>query len=355
MSALATIVRRPVAPADLDCGRDGVRHVRVRIEAADGSVAHLPVSIVNRGPGPSLLITAGVHGDEYDGPAALLDLVRRLDAVPARGRLILVPVANPAALAANARRSPADGLDLNRSFRTGGERISEAIADVIVQRLLPAVDAVLDLHAAGRALIMPSVMLDPRPDDPAGFRRSLGMARAFGADAVLVIEQEETGAMLDGAVMATGKAFVCAEIGSAAVLTPAGAALAEAGVGRVLDHLGLTDGGSDRGVSPAPLLAVGAGLTVRTASGGFLRPEVEIGAWVQAGDTLARLIDPDGAMPDQPLHAARDGVIYNVAAGGPVDAGAFVAMIAAPLPPLPADDAAWAAAFEHHLAAADRE
>ncbi|QJU56952.1 hypothetical protein HL653_03350 [Sphingomonas sp. AP4-R1] len=349
MTAPGTIARHRVAPSELDCTLPGIQHIGVRIEAADGEIEHLPVSILNREDGPSLLITAGIHGDEFEGPAALLDLVRRLEALPIRGRLILVPTANPAALAASARRSPVDGRDLNRSFRAGASSISEAIADFLVAHLLPAAEAVLDLHAAGRALIMPSVMLDPRPTDRQGFRRSLGMARAFGADAVLVIEQEETGAMLDGAVMASGKAFVCAEIGSAAVLTPKSAALAEAGVARVLDHLGLTAGQSDRAMSPRALLAIGEDLTVRTTASGFLRPLVEIGAKVRAGDALARLIDLAGAAPDAFIRAARTGVVYNIAGGGPVEAGAFVATIAEELPPLPNDDAIWAASFERHL------
>jgi predicted deacylase len=238
---------------------------------------------------------------------------------------------------------------MNRCFSDDDRQISGAIANFILGHLAPHVDNVLDLHAAGRALIMSSAMLDPRPKDRPGFRRSLGMARAFGADAVLVIDQDEGDAMFDGAILATGKSFVCAEIGSAATLTPESAALAEAGIRRVLDHLGLTNDGSDRSAAPSPLMAIGKDHTVRAARGGFLRPLVAIGADVRAGDPVARVIDPSGAARDEIAYAARPGVIYNIAAGGPITENSFVATIVDPLPPIPADDAQWQDTFERVL------
>jgi hypothetical protein len=64
--------------------------------------------------GPTALVQAGIHGDEIAGVHALEELLEE-GLRPARGRLIVVPVMNPAAYRARQRAAPG-GLDLNRSF-----------------------------------------------------------------------------------------------------------------------------------------------------------------------------------------------------------------------------------------------
>jgi predicted deacylase len=64
--------------------------------------------------GPHLLITAGVHGDEFEGVAAVHRLMRRIDATELCGRVTLVPVVNESAFDRRSRCG-ADGLDLARS------------------------------------------------------------------------------------------------------------------------------------------------------------------------------------------------------------------------------------------------
>lgn len=65
-------------------------------------------------PGPTSLVQAGIHGDEIAGVHALEELLEE-GLRPARGRLIVVPVMNPAAYRAQQRAAPG-GLDLNRQF-----------------------------------------------------------------------------------------------------------------------------------------------------------------------------------------------------------------------------------------------
>ncbi len=64
--------------------------------------------------GPTALIQAGIHGDEVAGVHALQELLEA-GLRPARGRLLVVPVMNPAAYRARQRAAPG-GLDLNRCF-----------------------------------------------------------------------------------------------------------------------------------------------------------------------------------------------------------------------------------------------
>jgi len=64
--------------------------------------------------GPTALIQAGIHGNEVAGVFALEEMLEE-GLAPTRGRLLVVPVMNPAAYRARARTAPG-GLDLNRCF-----------------------------------------------------------------------------------------------------------------------------------------------------------------------------------------------------------------------------------------------
>jgi hypothetical protein len=64
--------------------------------------------------GPTALIQAGIHGDEIAGVHALEELLES-GIRPRRGRLLVIPVMNPAAYRARERAAPG-GLDLNRCF-----------------------------------------------------------------------------------------------------------------------------------------------------------------------------------------------------------------------------------------------
>src|SRR3954462_3010467 len=85
---------------------------------ADGSRSGLTIHDIvgDLGSGPTLGICGVIHGDEVTGAHILLDLFRALKAVPFRGRLKLLPVANPHGFAATERFTPIDRVNLNRVF-----------------------------------------------------------------------------------------------------------------------------------------------------------------------------------------------------------------------------------------------
>ena len=67
--------------------------------------------IVGAAGGPRLLITGGVHGDEYEPMAAIRRLIRDVEPLSLRGTLLLAPVVNEPAFERRDRVGP-DGLDL---------------------------------------------------------------------------------------------------------------------------------------------------------------------------------------------------------------------------------------------------
>src|SRR5690606_37907787 len=76
----------------------------------------VPVIRIRNGDGPSLLLMAGNHGDEYEGEISLLRLSRLLEPGAMRGSVTIAPFANSPAVMAARRRSPLDEGNLNRAF-----------------------------------------------------------------------------------------------------------------------------------------------------------------------------------------------------------------------------------------------
>ena len=76
----------------------------------------MPIAVIKNGSGPTLILTGGNHGDEYEGPVTIPELARDLDPARISGRLILIPTLNNSATQAGQRVSPLDGLNLNRTF-----------------------------------------------------------------------------------------------------------------------------------------------------------------------------------------------------------------------------------------------
>ena len=106
--------------SDIDYERDGKQISILRLPYSRNTSAWgiipIPIAVIRNGDGPTVLLTAGNHGDEYEGQIALNNLIRNLEPRHLKGRVIILPALNfPAALAGR-RVSPIDGLNLNRVF-----------------------------------------------------------------------------------------------------------------------------------------------------------------------------------------------------------------------------------------------
>ena len=66
----------------------------------------VPLTVIKNGSGPTVILQGGNHGDEYEGPIVLGELIRDLDAERIAGRLIIVPAINTPAVEASLRVSP---------------------------------------------------------------------------------------------------------------------------------------------------------------------------------------------------------------------------------------------------------
>jgi predicted deacylase len=123
-------------------------------------------TIAGQAPGPHLLITGGVHGDEFEPMIAIRRLMGIVERELLRGKLTLVPVVNEAAFTRGSRVAD-DGLDLARTCPgkidgTVTEQTAFALAE-----LIRSADYYIDLHTGGTTLSvwpMTGYMLHALPD-----------------------------------------------------------------------------------------------------------------------------------------------------------------------------------------------
>ena len=120
----------------------------------------IPITAINNGVGPTLLMMAGNHGDEYEGQIAISQLARELETADIRGRLILLPMVNAPAAQAGVRTSPIDDGNLNRLYPGDASGSpTEMIAHYVEDVLMPLVDYSVDLHSGGSSLFYPPTLL----------------------------------------------------------------------------------------------------------------------------------------------------------------------------------------------------
>ena len=292
---------------DLQARGKHIGHIRVphsTHESAYGFIA-IPIAVVSGGSGPDVLLTAGNHGDEYEGQITLLKLMRSLSADAVRGRVIIIPRLNLPAAAAGRRTSPIDEGNLNRQFP--GDPLGSPTAQIahfVDTVLLPMTQVSLDLHSGGSSLeYLPCVYATMLPD-PARQAQLQAAAAAFGAPLTLMAQQEISSRSLMACARVHGHLHLATELGGAGTTTPSTQAIADHGVQRLLAHLGVIDLVSDP-VAPPPettrmMRISGPSQYVYAPVRGLFEPAFALGDRVQTGQSAGCI-----HFPEEPERAPR--------------------------------------------------
>ncbi|MDA1014331.1 MAG: M14 family metallopeptidase [Planctomycetota bacterium] len=135
--------------------------------------------VAGRQPGPHLLITGGVHGDEFESIAAIHKLIDTLDADALTGRVTLVPIVNEAAFFCGARTAEADGLDLARVCPGNPSGSVTERAAHAVSELIRGADLFVDLHTGGTKMCVLPLAGYGLSSDATILHQQRRMARAF--------------------------------------------------------------------------------------------------------------------------------------------------------------------------------
>ena len=326
---------------DIDFDKDGKQtsylHVPHSRDTSGWGTLLMPIHVIKNGEGPTIMFTAGNHGDEYEGQVALLKLARSLEADRIQGRVIIIPALNFPAAIAGKRLSPIDGKNMNRIFpghRTG--TITEVIAHYVYTEIVPMVDAAYDLHSGGYSMLMvPSVMIHFLSDEK-HMADSVAAMKAFRAPVGLIAEEPDTAGMLDSTVEETGKIFIGTELGGGAILTPETIRITETGIQNALKHFDMIEGELEtptwRGKSESRVMEVPdhSYFTMAMADG-LYEPFYELGEDIPAGAAVGQVHFIDS--PDRPptvLHTESGGMLYSRRAPGRCEMGDIVAVVARP-------------------------
>ncbi|MDA0659316.1 MAG: succinylglutamate desuccinylase/aspartoacylase family protein [Planctomycetota bacterium] len=275
----------------------------------------IPVVVFRNGNGPTALLMAGSHGDEFEGQIALCKLAKSLDYRGLHGRVILFPMANFPAASAGLRTSPIDNGNLNRCYpgRPNGT-VTEQIAYFIEHVLLPKADVVCDLHSGGSSLqYLPSALIRRCPD-PDRYALHLSLLRAFGAPhAYITGGGNGTGAQqtLRGAAERQGPLLIGTELGGGNTVSSDALRIAERGICNVLVHAGILPESMQVAAPPSRLLEVGGPeYFVYAGETGVFEPRCDLGDPVSKGQLSGTIHFPE--TPGKPAvdqYFARDGTV----------------------------------------------
>ena len=244
--------------------------------------------------GPRLVITAGVHGDEYEPMLAVRRLVGEFEEHLLAGSVTLVPVVNENAFT-RGQRTADDELDLARVCPGKDEGSVTERTAAALSRLIRTADFYIDLHTGGRLYrILPLAGYILHSDSDV-LKSQQSMAKAFGVPIVW-----GTNSRFDGRSLSVARdelvPAIYVEYGGAELSVAAIEPLVE-GCLRVAAHLEMIDPVAlPRGVEyfveddredsgylqiqhPSPMA-------------GLFEPRVQLGCVVQAGDLLGEVIDP---------------------------------------------------------------
>ncbi len=280
-------------------------------QSFSGNDVAIPLHIWRgREAGPTVCLTAAVHGDEINGVGVLRQLIREAPFELLRGTLVIVPVVNLIGFERHARNLP-DRRDLNRSFPGSYEgsltaRLARTFFDGIVSRC----DYGIDLHSAAvRRTNFPNVRADLSDEKQAG------VARAFGAE--LIINCIGPKGSLRAAANRVGCATMILEAGEVWKVEPTMVEYTLRGISNCLQFLGMIDG---KLVEPAYRIETDATQWIRAQFGGFLDFHVSPGQTVSSGDVIATNTNLVGKELGKVI-APRNGIIVGMTTSPSVGPG----------------------------------
>lgn len=286
---------------DIDYTRDGLQTGTLRVPHSHNRSAYgyipIPIMVAKHGNGPTVLLSGANHGDEYEGPLALMALARSMPLDRLNGRIIIVPALNMPAYRAGTRVSPIDQVNLNRAFPGDPSGTpTMMLAHYVETVLMPLADYAMDFHAGGSSLdYLPCLFVaaDPPPPGKAKVPRD-DLVAAFNAPRVVTGGMTSDPRVISSAARRNGVTFLFGEFGGAARVNREGLAIVKNGIAGLLDATGVLPRSS-----PAPAPHAVRRLRIDPQShfiyapcGGIFEPSFSLGDEVQAGQVAGVIHDP---------------------------------------------------------------
>ena len=237
-------------------------------------------------PGPTIWLSAAIHGDEVCGVEIIRQVAGGLQPTSMRGTVLAVPVLNVPGFSHGERYMP-DRRDLNRSF-PGSRRgsLASRFAHTFMTEIVGHCDVGIDLHTGSdHRRNVPQIRADLT--DPA----TNELAHVFGAP--FTVHSRLRDGSLREAACATGATALLYEAGEAWRFERPAIDVGVRGVRRVLAHLGIIDP-AVLGQPSAPTVVLSATSWTRSPQSGLVRLEVDLGDEVEARQPIGAVADAIG-------------------------------------------------------------
>lgn len=235
-------------------------------------------------PGPTLCVTAAIHGDELNGFEIGSQIFAATDPAGLSGTLLVAPAVNMAGFRSGSRYMP-DRRDLNREFPGDPAGSNSAqIAYAVFRIVTGYCQALIDLHTGSfERANLAQIRVDLRQP------QALALARSFGVG--VVVGGSGPQGSLRREAMQAGIPAIIYEAGLPRRFEPQEIARGVQGVRNVMVHLGMLP---PQGPAPSPPRIVRNSSWVRTpaGAGGIFYPVRQLGETVSASEVLGVIRDP---------------------------------------------------------------
>jgi len=335
---------RPVVPpSQLDFESPGRRDYLVSLEHDSiwGEFL-IPLTVMvgpKAVPGRGLVAFGSNHGNEYEGPVVVKNLLREIDPKQVQGRIILVPVLNVAAFRAGTRESTQDdGVNLNRAFvdQAGTTPalagITHRIAAFVRDSIWPQVHVVIDLHSGGEVARFALCANFHPIDEPEQGQLIEQTARWFGVPLVMVY-QNRTPGLLPSEAERLGKITLGTELGWGSAVNEEGVAYGRQGVLAAAIHHGQLQGqiqpiGHHAAGTQRKVEIVDRACFVPAPFPGLYQPLMPCGTKVKRGQSVGLLHDFNRIDEEPcPIQAGVEGVVLAQAWRARVEQGQHILVV----------------------------
>lgn len=254
----------------------------------------LPVYIVRgKKEGPTIFVSAAIHGDELNG----IEIIRRLIASKklkvTAGTLIAVPMVNVYGVVNQSRYMP-DRRDLNRCFPGSAKgSLAGRLANIFLKEIVKHCDYGIDLHTGAiHRSNLPQIRADLSDE------KTTELATAFGVPVIIDAN------ILDGSLRSAAKdnntKVLVYEAGEALRFDEFSILAGMKGVINVLRHLGMIKKSRSRKVPASPFIAHNSGW-IRANASGFVSHKFDLGDQVEKNQVLAEIGSPYGEITEHVL------------------------------------------------------
>ena len=255
-------------------------------------------------PGPTVLMTAGIHGDEINGVEIVRQIIAKGINKPKRGTIICIPVINVFGFIHMDREFP-DGRDLNRVFPGGKSgSLASRVAHKLITEIVPHADLIMDFHTGGAdrfnsaqiRIKKGEIVLDE-------------LAEVFGAP--FVYYSKNLNKSFRNTSYKLGIPMLLFEGGKSFNIHPTITNTGVNGAKRVLHHLEMLGSKFKVSKPKKSCMFILESKWIRAKYSGMFKASTTINSKVSKGDVIGQITDPYGSF-NHFVKAPNDGYIFNI-------------------------------------------